>query len=606
MSSNSALKRHASLHDAAPGKAARRKRPAPALAITLALALATCALGAPVAFAQTNFVTNLFGKTDSDADETKDEAQIDEAMDRAIRNRAAVARWRNPATGHFGHIKITGAFRDRENGLDCLHFVRETVFPKKQVSYKGQVCKEFFGWAKSKERRTSVREGAPTGKDSASTPKTGGGDAGQARAPDAVVLEIQTLLRELGYQPGPADGLFGRRTRQAIQEFERDNEKPIVGRATSEVLALAKAKAAEKKAAVANSARTPTTPADQPPTEDAAPTEPNPNAAKDDAPKGDAVAESEQDPRAVQTADLPPQAAAETAQTPAPSASPASDETPATPPAPKPSPAEAAHASQSADTESVDTKPAVGKTPAPKNDVPEESPAKGAEKESEAIAHSQPAPPDAVAKAPAPPERLRGESALARLRTEKACDLCDLIGADLKGLDLNKATLKGALLIGADLTGAQAKFATFDDANLSGARLDGAILWKSSFERALLTGAGLRDAQPIAASFAGADLSGAALEKADLREAQMPGAKLINTNLSNANLRRANFQGSDLTDANLQGADMNDANLANATLTGADFTDADLVGTGVTAADLAHAGTCRTKTDAGALDANCP
>lgn len=37
-----------------------------------------------------------------------------------------------------------------------------------------------------------------------------------------LTLDVQNALTELGYQPGPADGLYGARTRSAIQSFQRD------------------------------------------------------------------------------------------------------------------------------------------------------------------------------------------------------------------------------------------------------------------------------------------------------------------------------------------------------------------------------------------------
>jgi g-D-glutamyl-meso-diaminopimelate peptidase len=37
------------------------------------------------------------------------------------------------------------------------------------------------------------------------------------------VMEIQSLLKKIGYDPGPIDGIFGRRTQQAIIQFQKDN-----------------------------------------------------------------------------------------------------------------------------------------------------------------------------------------------------------------------------------------------------------------------------------------------------------------------------------------------------------------------------------------------
>lgn len=37
------------------------------------------------------------------------------------------------------------------------------------------------------------------------------------------VMEIQALLRKIGYDPGPIDGVFGPQTQQAVTQFQRDN-----------------------------------------------------------------------------------------------------------------------------------------------------------------------------------------------------------------------------------------------------------------------------------------------------------------------------------------------------------------------------------------------
>lgn len=37
------------------------------------------------------------------------------------------------------------------------------------------------------------------------------------------VLEIQTLLAQLGYRPGPLDGVWGRQTASAVREFQHDH-----------------------------------------------------------------------------------------------------------------------------------------------------------------------------------------------------------------------------------------------------------------------------------------------------------------------------------------------------------------------------------------------
>lgn len=41
-------------------------------------------------------------------------------------------------------------------------------------------------------------------------------------APSAMVRQIQTILRDMGYNPGPIDGVMGGATRQAASQFLSD------------------------------------------------------------------------------------------------------------------------------------------------------------------------------------------------------------------------------------------------------------------------------------------------------------------------------------------------------------------------------------------------
>ncbi|MBF8982086.1 peptidoglycan-binding protein [Lutibacter sp. B2] len=37
------------------------------------------------------------------------------------------------------------------------------------------------------------------------------------------VMEIQSLLKKIGYDPGPIDGIFGKKTEEAVKQFQKDN-----------------------------------------------------------------------------------------------------------------------------------------------------------------------------------------------------------------------------------------------------------------------------------------------------------------------------------------------------------------------------------------------
>jgi hypothetical protein len=50
------------------------------------------------------------------------------------------------------------------------------------------------------------------------------------------VYEAQKKLKELGYPPGPLDGIWGRQTEFAIKIFQQDHGLPVTGRLTKETL----------------------------------------------------------------------------------------------------------------------------------------------------------------------------------------------------------------------------------------------------------------------------------------------------------------------------------------------------------------------------------
>nr|WP_289847309.1 peptidoglycan-binding domain-containing protein [Alteromonas sp. C1M14] len=51
-----------------------------------------------------------------------------------------------------------------------------------------------------------------------------------------MILETQQQLARLGYNPGPLDGLMGKKTRQAIMAFQRQYKKTVDGKASTKLL----------------------------------------------------------------------------------------------------------------------------------------------------------------------------------------------------------------------------------------------------------------------------------------------------------------------------------------------------------------------------------
>lgn len=76
-----------------------------------------------------------------------------------------------------------------------------------------------------KQGRTSANTVTPEGSPAKATP---------ARGPDPeTVAGIQSRLSYLGYNPGPADGIYGKRTARAIRAFQKDHGLQVDGQITT-------------------------------------------------------------------------------------------------------------------------------------------------------------------------------------------------------------------------------------------------------------------------------------------------------------------------------------------------------------------------------------
>ncbi len=69
--------------------------------------------------------------------------------------------------------------------------------------------------------------------------------------------ETQRLLTELGYDPGPIDGAYGRRTRRAIEAYQRDRGLAVDGHLTPVLLSRLRDDAARTEARQAPSSEAP-------------------------------------------------------------------------------------------------------------------------------------------------------------------------------------------------------------------------------------------------------------------------------------------------------------------------------------------------------------
>jgi uncharacterized protein YjbI with pentapeptide repeats len=180
----------------------------------------------------------------------------------------------------------------------------------------------------------------------------------------------------------------------------------------------------------------------------------------------------------------------------------------------------------------------------------------------------------------------------------------NLSGAILKGSRLIVANLSGANLSGADLSNTKLHVARLSGTNLIGAKFNQAQLNVANLIRADLRNAELIEAviirsELVRANLSGANLSGANLNGTDLREASLRQVNLSYCNLSETNLRGANLtegnleqvdlSSGDLTRAKLIAANLRDADLSHARLMCADLTGADLRGANLRWTDLSGA-----------------
>ncbi|HUW19794.1 MAG TPA: pentapeptide repeat-containing protein [Sedimentisphaerales bacterium] len=159
-----------------------------------------------------------------------------------------------------------------------------------------------------------------------------------------------------------------------------------------------------------------------------------------------------------------------------------------------------------------------------------------------------------------------------------------LEAAELKGVYLAGANLRGGWLKEADLREASLEGANFNGAHLEGAFLACAELKGAYFYHAHLEGAFLNNA-----CLEGADLTGAFMAGAYVRRANLKGAKLEGSHAERADMLQARLEGAKLEDAHFQGTDLGNSYLEGAMMARAHLEDANLSGAHLEGADLTRA-----------------
>lgn len=67
-------------------------------------------------------------------------------------------------------------------------------------------------------------------------PPDGGQEGAQDLAPDDIIRAVQQTLADLGYAPGPVDGMMGKNTSDAIRAFQKDRQLAETGEITPTLL----------------------------------------------------------------------------------------------------------------------------------------------------------------------------------------------------------------------------------------------------------------------------------------------------------------------------------------------------------------------------------
>lgn len=199
--------------------------------------------------------------------------------------------------------------------------------------------------------------------------------------------------------------------------------------------------------------------------------------------------------------------------------------------------------------------------------------------------------------------RINLGSTLANTNFHLDLDRVNLAGIDLRGANLNFASLPGSnwRSIGEDghwntaddaranLTDAQMKAANLTGANLSRVPMNRVNLMRSTLNSANLTYTSLNDANLSSSQLVGANLQDAILTNASLTGANLGIANLSRANLYTARLSRVSALGTKLQSANLIKSDWQGADLSGADLSSTNLSDADLSATRLSSTNLRQA-----------------
>ena len=171
-------------------------------------------------------------------------AALNELMQFAAPGRAVT--WQNPQTGNSGKVKALQTVK--QGGKTCWRYERTYWDAGRTMAIQGTSCETLPGfWSIAAE--DSPRPLAAAASQSSTAQPAPAPSAPQSqRADRESVIWAQSLLDQLGYDPGPADGAPGRRTRAAVSAFQQDKGLPATGQITPALVALLKKEVAGRAA----------------------------------------------------------------------------------------------------------------------------------------------------------------------------------------------------------------------------------------------------------------------------------------------------------------------------------------------------------------------
>jgi hypothetical protein len=117
----------------------------------------------------------------------------------------------------------------RKNSDELRDMVASRMTPA-QIDRAQQLAAE---WRPKIEQPANLVPETPASPERKPVPKK---SAPPKAEPGNPIAATQEALRQLGYDPGPADGVVGPKTREAVKKFERDHGMPETGEITPQLI----------------------------------------------------------------------------------------------------------------------------------------------------------------------------------------------------------------------------------------------------------------------------------------------------------------------------------------------------------------------------------